>query len=185
MVMRVESIEREIESRVEALGYEFVELEWAGRDDSPILRLRVDRPGSTRGQGVTLEDCARVSRGLEAWLDEDPRIPERYTIEVSSPGVERPLHRRRDFRRFMGETLRLRIARGVEGVPNTRFEAVLKGLEEGESEDQDTLILEPTGAESAHGPVRLLRSGLQKAQLVFDWSQVDLDAAEPGEEEAS
>lgn len=178
MATRIEAIDRGMDARVEALGYEVVELEWAGSASRPILRLRVDRPGSTRGDGVTVEECARVSRALEAWLDEVPELPERYVIEVSSPGVERPLLRRRDFERFMGSEIRVKAARAVEEVGGSRFEAWLEGVEEegGDGADPETgyalrLRLASGASKGASGgtEVRLPRSAVVKAHLVYRW----------------
>src|SRR6185436_8141837 len=68
--MEREALERELGARVEALGYEVVELETAGSNTRPLLRLRIDRPGSEPGNGVTVDDCTRVSRALQQYLDE-------------------------------------------------------------------------------------------------------------------
>src|ERR1041384_1072437 len=96
-----EGLKREIETRVAALGFELVDLETAGAKTRPILRLRIDLPdGSTPGQGVTVADCARVSRDVESFLDERGEVGERYVLEVSSPGLERPLVKRGDYERF-------------------------------------------------------------------------------------
>jgi ribosome maturation factor RimP len=167
---RIEAIDREIDTRVEALGYEVVELEWGGSDARPILRLRVDRPGSTPGDGVTVQDCAQVSRALEAWLDELPTLPERYVIEVSSPGVERPLLRRRDFERFRGSEIRVKAARAVEEAGGSRFQAWLDGVEEDAAagsgpEEAYTLLLRLAGGEV----LRMPRSAVVKANLVYRW----------------
>ena len=102
-VAPIREIEGDLESRVEALGLELVNLEWAGSGARPIMRLRVDWTDSKPGAGITVGDCARVSRELERWLDQHPAVPERYVLEVSSPGVERPLKRRRDYERFVGQ----------------------------------------------------------------------------------
>lgn len=93
---------RQIESRVEQLGFELVEMEEAGSPRRPILRLKVDLPDSEPGRGVSLDDCVRVSRALEAHLDERADLAATYVLEVSSPGIERPLVKRRDFERFAG-----------------------------------------------------------------------------------
>jgi ribosome maturation factor RimP len=74
----------ELEQRLEALGYEMVELEQVGQKRRPILRLKIDRPDSTPGAGVTVEDCRIVSRALESYLDERPGMAEAYVLEVSS-----------------------------------------------------------------------------------------------------
>ncbi len=168
MATRIDEIDLEIDRRVEELGYEVVELEWAGSDARPILRLRVDRPGSTKGAGVTVEDCVRVSRTLEPWLDENPRLPERYTLEVSSPGVERPLHRRRDFERFVGEQVRIKAIRTPEGLDASRFDAVLEGVE-GEGDETYDVRLRLPGGEVLSLP----RSAVARAHLLFRWDEED------------
>jgi ribosome maturation factor RimP len=163
---RIEAVDREIEERVEALSYEFVELEWGGSNARPILRLRVDRPGSTKGDGVTVEDCVRVSRGLEPWLDEMPELSERYTLEVSSPGVERPLNRRRDFERFAGEEVRVKAVRTPEGLDGSRFDAVLEGVE-GEGEQDYAVRFRLPGGDALVLP----RSAVSRAHLLFRWDE--------------
>jgi ribosome maturation factor RimP len=94
---------RELENRVEELGYELVEMEEAGNARRPILRVKIDLPDSGPGRGVSVDDCARASRALEAHLDARSDLSAAYVLEVSSPGVERPLVKRRDFERFAGQ----------------------------------------------------------------------------------
>ena len=95
-------IKREAEDRLLDLGIDLVSMDWAGSRNRPVIRLRIER--SPMGDPpVTVDDCARVSRALESWLDEHDEIPERYVLEVSSPGIERPLTRPRDWERFVGE----------------------------------------------------------------------------------
>lgn len=171
VALRKDVLEREIESRVEEAGFEFVELEWGGSDARPILRLRVDRPGSTPGDGIRVEDCVKVSRTLEPWLDESSGLPERYTLEVSSPGVERPLVRRRDFERFTGEAVRVKAVRAPEGVASARFEAVLDGVEgevgEGDADYRIRLRL------SDGTTLVLPRSAVVRVHLVYRWEEED------------
>ncbi|MBI1723025.1 MAG: ribosome maturation factor RimP [Gemmatimonadetes bacterium] len=97
-----EALERELASRVEELGYEPVEVRHGGTARRPHLTVRIDRPGSEPGHGVTVDDCARVSRALEAWLDGRGVGEGRYILEVSSPGLDRPLRRLAEWKRFMG-----------------------------------------------------------------------------------
>jgi ribosome maturation factor RimP len=159
-------IERELESRIEALGFEMVELRWGGQTDRPILRLRVDRPDSRPGLGITVQDCAVVSRGLESWLDELAGFPERYTLEVSSPGVERPLARVRDFKRFSGHEVKVTLARalGDQGkVLEGKLGAV--ALEEGADEGMAQVELEVPG----HGMVCVSLGDVVRANLVYRW----------------
>jgi ribosome maturation factor RimP len=158
----------ELERHVEPLGYELVELERGGTPRRPVLRARIDRPGSAPGAGVTVDDCARVSRALEAYLDQREDLSDRYVLEVSSPGVERPLVRPRDWERFAGQEV---VIRGKEPLVDgsTRVEGVLLGLESGESEsvagDRVRLRL-PSGREASI-PLAAIRG----ANLVFRWGE--------------
>jgi ribosome maturation factor RimP len=129
--MEREALERELETRIGALGYELVELETAGSTSRPLLRLRIDRPGSEPGKGVTVDDCTRVSRALQQYLDEQPEMGDRYVLEVSSPGIERPLVRSTDYERFAGREVAVK-ARSSIGPHGKRVEGVLLGLQSGE-----------------------------------------------------
>ena len=101
---------REIEAGLSDLGFELVELETAGNASRPVLRLRIDRDpgaGGVGDEGVSIDDCARVSRALEHRLEASERFPATYVLEVSSPGVERPLVR-------ADETMTIQAADGPE-----------------------------------------------------------------------
>ena len=156
-------LEAELERRVEALGYELVELERAGSARRPILRLRIDRPDSTpEGGGVTLDDCAVVSRALESYLDAREGLSERYVLEVSSPGVERPLVRRRDFERFAGQEVALHGKAPLAGRAR-RLEGRLVGVA-GE-EGAEWVVLRLPGGEEVEIP----RDQITRAHLIFRW----------------
>ncbi|MEK6767415.1 MAG: ribosome maturation factor RimP [Gemmatimonadota bacterium] len=107
VVVERDTLERELASRVEDLGYELVEVRHGGTARRPHLTVRIDRPSVGPRHGVTVDDCALVSRALEAWLDERSVGEGRYILEVSSPGVDRPLKRLADWKRFMGEPVDL------------------------------------------------------------------------------
>jgi ribosome maturation factor RimP len=160
--MTERTFEQELERRIEELGYELVELERAGSRTRPILRLRVDRPDSSPGHGVTVDDCARISRALEDRLDTDPRVAERYTLEISSPGVERPLVRERDFERFAGREIAVHGSEPLAGR-SRRLEGELIGLVEGESGAAVRMRLED-GEE-----VDIPRTKIVRAHLTFRW----------------
>lgn len=153
-------IERELESRVQALGYELVDVRWGGSGHRPSLKVRIDRPGASAGGGVKVDDCAKVSRALEAWLDERPDLPERYVLEVSSPGVDRPLLRDADYERFRGERVAVK-GRDVLAGRARRLEGELLGLEEGGGAVRLRL---PDGDE-----VSIPRDQVAGANLVFTW----------------
>lgn len=158
------SLQQELEKRIDALGFELVELERAGSKTRPVLRVRVDRPDSEPGHGVSLDDCARISRALESYLDGLETLPARYVLEVSSPGVERPLVRRRDYERFAGHEVALRGYAPLAGR-GKRLEGELLGLVERESGEAVRLRL-ADGEE-----VEVPRDSIAKAHLVFRWNE--------------
>lgn len=160
--MREESLEQELEARVEALGYELIELERAGSRTRPVLRLRIDVPGGVPGRGVTLDDCAQVSRSLEPYLESREDVAERYVLEVSSPGVERPLVRRRDWDRFVGHGVALKGERPLADR-SRRLEGELLGVEGSGVEERIRLRLED-GSE-----VAVPREDVSRAHLVYRW----------------
>ncbi len=162
----VPEIDREMETRVEALGFDFVEVSWAGSKKRPILRVRIDRPDSRPGEGVSVDQCATVSRALEEWLDQHEDVPERYVLEVSSPGVDRPLLRDRDFTRFAGENI---VVKGHEVLAGRarRLEGELLGLADDNGDEGGSAVVRlrlPSGDE-----VRIRRDEIAGANLVFTW----------------
>jgi ribosome maturation factor RimP len=99
-----------IRDHVAGLGFELVDLRRTGTLQRPILQVRVDRPDSRPGQGVTADDCAAISRSLERFLESRAMVGPRYVLEVSSPGLERPLRWPDHWRRFIGRQARVRAA---------------------------------------------------------------------------
>ncbi|HEX6307925.1 MAG TPA: ribosome maturation factor RimP [Longimicrobiales bacterium] len=158
-----DELERQIEERVAGLGYELVELERAGSKTRPILRVRVDVPGSEPGSGVSVEDCARVSRALEEYLDESPDLAERYVLEVSSPGVERPLVRTADFTRFAGREIAVKLSKPLASGAR-RVEGELVGLESGDGGDERIRLRLPDGSMTD-----IPRADVTRANLIFRW----------------
>ncbi|HXK59022.1 MAG TPA: ribosome maturation factor RimP [Acidobacteriota bacterium] len=117
-------VERLIREAVEAEGYELVHVEYLPRGAGSILRIYIDRPG-----GVSLDDCQQVSRHVGVLLDVEDMIPHQYVLEVSSPGIERPLFKQSDYTRFAGREIRLTTNEKIEGKKN--FSGVLRGINEG------------------------------------------------------
>jgi ribosome maturation factor RimP len=111
-----------LEPAVAALGYELVELEFHPQGRGSVLRLYIDQP-----DGVTLDDCERVSRQVSALLDVEDPIPGAYSLEVSSPGLDRPLRKLSDFQRFAGQRAKLELTLPIDG--RRRFTGVLAGVE--------------------------------------------------------
>ena len=94
-----------------------------------VLRVQLDRPGpaATAEESVSVEDCARVSRDLSAILDVEDVVPTAYTLEVSSPGLDRPLRGADDYRRFTGRRAKLVMREAVDG--QTFFKGRLGGVD--------------------------------------------------------
>jgi ribosome maturation factor RimP len=97
-----------IRDHIAGLGFELVDLRRTGTLQRPILQVRVDRPDSRPGQGITADDCAGISRSLERFLESKAMVGPRYVLEVSSPGLERPLRWPEHWRRFIGRQARVR-----------------------------------------------------------------------------
>lgn len=93
---------------VEGLGYELWELEYSASRGHGLLRIYVDS-----GEGITLDDCERVSRAVSELLDADDPIKGHYTLEVSSPGLERPLRLAEHFAGFIGEDVFVELSQPV------------------------------------------------------------------------
>jgi ribosome maturation factor RimP len=107
---------REIAERVAAEhGLELVHAEVAGPEGKPILRIFIDKP-----VGVTHEDCATVSLHLGTTLDVEDFIHTPYTLEVSSPGIERGLYKRADYERFAGQMAKMKSRLAINGQRNFR-----------------------------------------------------------------
>jgi ribosome maturation factor RimP len=164
MAIPLPDLVKELDARLEGLGFELVEAEWVGRPNRPILRVRMDRMTSVPGEGgVTVGQCAVVSRALEPWLDEHQEIPEQYVLEVSSPGVERPLVRARDWTRFTGQQVLVK-GKGLPGGQGNRLEGEIIGLDTGEDEGPFAVLLLPSGEK-----ISIPLDAIQKAHLVYRW----------------
>ena len=100
---------------VAALGYELVELDAPGAGGSGTLRIYIDRE-----DGITVDDCERVSHRVSGVLDVEDPIPGHYVLEVSSPGLDRPLFEPDHFTRFVGHLARVKLKAPVDGRSNFR-----------------------------------------------------------------
>ncbi|MFK8075344.1 MAG: ribosome maturation factor RimP [Granulosicoccus sp.] len=108
-----------IEPVVTGLGYELVGAEFGQAENGTTLRVYIDKP-----EGIVMEDCAAVSRQLNAVLDVEDTIKSAYLLEVSSPGVDRPLFTEAHFAEQIGEEVRVRMADGVNGRRNFKGELI-------------------------------------------------------------
>ncbi|HEV7364770.1 MAG TPA: ribosome maturation factor RimP [Gemmatimonadales bacterium] len=121
--MSADALLAPIRDHIAGLGFELVDLRRTGTLQRPILQVRVDRPDSRPGQGVTADDCAVISRSLERFLETRAMVGPRYVLEVSSPGFERPLRWPEHWRRFVGREARVR-AESLRGRNRVRIVAV-------------------------------------------------------------
>ncbi len=147
----LEAIERLIEPSLEEMGIELVDIEYLSEQNRRILRVYADRP-----TGINLDDCAMVSREIGNLLDVKDLLPDRYVLEVSSPGLNRPLKREKDFLCAVGRKIKVKTVVPVKGRRN--FSGVLQSFEGG------VLKLELDDA-----VIPISREDVGKANLVFDF----------------
>ncbi|MBI1779228.1 MAG: ribosome maturation factor RimP [Proteobacteria bacterium] len=121
----MDRIERMLTPSIEALGYAIVRIQLSGRH-RPVLQVMAERRD---GMPMSVEDCARISRTVSALLDVEDLIASTYTLEVSSPGIDRPLTRPEDYTRFAGFVAKLETKAAVAG--RRRFKGRLVGLADG------------------------------------------------------
>lgn len=143
MAVELEHVRQIAERVTAAFGLELVEAEFRGGGKARMLRLFIDKPG-----GVTHEDCANVSREVGTILDVEDAVPGgSYTLEVSSPGLDRKLLRAADYERFAGRRVRLTTREPMEG--SRHFEGRLEGLRDGRVALE--LAAQPAASGKRHG----------------------------------
>lgn len=147
----VERIAEMIEPSLEALGYELVRVQLMGTR-KPVLQVMAEHED---GRPMTVDDCAEISRTISALLDVADPIQGAYDLEVSSPGIDRPLVRRKDFERFAGCEAKVQTAVPVDG--RRRFRGRLLGM------SGDTVRL----ALAEGGEAALAFETIEKAKLVM------------------
>jgi ribosome maturation factor RimP len=118
-----------------------------------VIRVFIDRPGpaATPEESVSIEDCAEVSREMGTILDVEDPLPFTYTLEVSSPGLDRPLRGVEDYRRFAGRLAKVVVSEAVDN--QKAFEGRLRGVEE------NTVLLEGPKGRVHRLPLRLITRG--------------------------
>ncbi|MGB5516955.1 MAG: ribosome maturation factor RimP [Gammaproteobacteria bacterium] len=142
-----------LEPVVAGMGYELVEIEYNPSSRHGLLRLYIDHD-----DGIQLDDCTDVSNQVSALLDVEDPIPGHYNLEVSSPGMDRPLRTIRDFERFTGEIVKLKTAMAIDGRRN--FKGRLCGI------DGDEISIECDGQQ-----FNLSLASIEKARLVPDFGE--------------
>ncbi len=137
-----------IEPVVTGLGYELWGLEFHGQPRNSLLRIYIDH-----ADGITVDDCQAVSDQVSGALDVEDPIKGHYTLEVSSPGMDRPLYTLEQFQRFVGQRVNVRVGRPLDG--RRKFAGPLRAIE------GDDLVIEVDGAE-----VRVPMDAIEQARLV-------------------
>ncbi|MBS2030256.1 MAG: ribosome maturation factor RimP [Deltaproteobacteria bacterium] len=138
-----------------AEGLELVDIEWVN-EGGWILRVFIDKPGATVG----LEECQALSRVLETALDVEDFIPQHYTLEVSSPGVNRPLTKPQHFQKALGQQVKVKTFGPIGDPPRKNFSGTLVGFEAGAAQ------VEVEGAGRFSIPLELIA----KAHIEYDFS---------------
>ena len=144
-------IARLVEPVLEGMGYELVRVHFGGGSGRPTLQIMAERIDRV---AMTVEDCAEISRNVSALLDVEDPLEGAYLLEISSPGIDRPLVRPQDYERFAGFEARVELTRPVDG--RKRFRGRIGELAEG------TLRIVEQG-----GEVRLPLDQIAKARLVL------------------
>lgn len=175
----IAAVERIAETVVRAAGLELFEVELKGSGRSHYLRVYIDKPDApdtpppaasseeeplaedAPALGVTHEDCELVSREMSALLDAEDPIPGTYSLEVSSPGVERPLRRWKDWERFRGQKAKVVLKEQLEDAKLKTFDGIIAGT----SEADQTLTLDVGKGRTVTFPFDLV----SKAHLKFEW----------------
>ncbi|KAA0446048.1 MAG: ribosome maturation factor RimP [Candidatus Thioglobus sp.] len=147
-----DKIENLIRPVIEDMDYELLGIEYVASGKHSVLRIYID---SDKGIGV--DDCERVSRQLSSILDVEEPITMAYNLEVSSPGVERPLFHLQHYRRFLGNEIKLRLLRPVDG--QRKYSGTIGSV----SEQDNSIELM-----SATGKHRLPIDLIDKANLIYD-----------------
>ena len=120
----IEALTRLIEPEVKSLGYELVRVAMIGGTSDPTLQVMAERPDTRQ---LDLADCETISRRLSEWLDANDPIEGAYRLEVSSPGIDRPLTRRSDYADWAGHEARLRFERPIDGAK--QVSGIIEGLD--------------------------------------------------------
>ena len=140
-----------VEPILAEMGFELVDVEYLSKQGRWVLRLYVDKEG-----GITIDDCARLSGEIGDLIDVKDVIEHEYVLEISSPGLNRPLKKERDFIWATGKRVKVRMVEPMNGRRN--FSGYLKNFEDG------TLYIETEGS-----LVALPWMGVDKANLVYEF----------------
>lgn len=121
MASKAEVIQKMVEPVIGALGYQLWGLEYLGQGRHTMLRIYLDKPG-----GINIDDCAEASRHISSLLDVEDPIKDEYTLEVSSPGLDRYLFTPAQYEQYLNESVKVRLSQAVSGRRN--FAGVLHSI---------------------------------------------------------
>jgi ribosome maturation factor RimP len=157
-----ETLESLVASEIKPLGLELFEFKIGGSKGRPVLDVRVERED---GEKVTVDDCAAASRAIETRLDAADYGGRRYVLEVSSPGIERPLRNGKDWKKFVGRSAV--VTTNVVGDPAGRRtdEVEIAGVE-GDAGQEVVIVHNERGDER-----RFPLAAVEKARLAFHWKR--------------
>jgi ribosome maturation factor RimP len=133
---------------VNGMGFDLIEIEHFPNPKHGVLRLYIDKPG-----GVVIEDCSDVSQQISALIDVEEPISGQFNLEVSSPGLDRPLRRVKDFQRFVGSQVKLKTIMPLDGQRNFKGRML--------SADENSVVIE-TDTEELSVPM----NAIEKARIV-------------------
>ena len=157
-----ETLQDVVIKELEPLGLELFELHARGSKQRPVLDVRIER---VDGSMITVDDCAKASRAIEAKLDQGGIVAERYVLEVSSPGIERPLRNARDFQRFIGRDAVVTADPTETSAELSSREVKITGVE-GDA-GAEIVVLEEAPGQTRRIPLAAIR----KARLAFNWKR--------------
>ena len=153
-----ETVEPIVAQELDLLGFDLVELRRGGSKSRPVLEVRIDRRDGTK---VTIDDCARVSRAVEARLEAGAMVTEQYVLEVSSPGADRPLRSAVDWRRFVGRRATVTSSLLAGGKQEVEILAV-----DGENGAEVANVRDAKGADHL-----VPLAAVTQARLAFHWKR--------------
>ncbi|MEO5902959.1 MAG: ribosome maturation factor RimP [Gemmatimonadaceae bacterium] len=157
-----DALQKIVSHELTALGLELFELRSVGTKNRPVLDVRIDR---LDGEKITVDDCARASRAIEAKLDDGNLVGTRYVLEVSSPGVERPLRNAGDWKRYVGRDAVIN-AHPSEGSSGLSSKEIRIAGVEGDAGAEVIVVEDASG--STH---RVPLAAVTKARLAFNWKR--------------
>jgi ribosome maturation factor RimP len=154
-----EALQEIVTHELEPLGLELFELRSGGSKGRPVLDVRIERAD---GKAITVDDCARASRAIEAKLDEGNMLGTKYVLEVSSPGIERPLRHAADWRRFIGHDAVMT----VDSESGSKSREIRIAGVEGDAGKEIVVVEDAKG-----NTERLPLAAVKKARLAFNWKR--------------